>query len=810
MSGWRPSSRQYPHTSSDCFPVEVHSGIIYEALDSTGLAQTLTRLGQISCNRTIDLLRRLEDDGDVALEFYCRGVRPQLKRAARRLAQVKEYELLVNVFGNEVLAEEFGVFFEKLVIYLQDPVACNRNVPYRNPHLLAQDDKVVMTSSLGPKPNVEIFVTPADIFDTLLYTGNLPEAECPTMLRTPLLTHQKQALYFMRRSESTSRIGDSPHHMWTEKRMCGIVYTNTITSESQKTRPKDFFGGLIADQMGLGKTLQMISLLASDHDLCGELQASIERTAPLAQTESSYCSLVILPTSLLQTWQDQIREHLKPDSLRWHVYHGSRRQILRESISSYHVILTTYDVVASEYRNLLRQSVLDASTPIFSLTWTRVILDEAHCIRNLSTLRAKAVCAIKAKSRWTVTGTPIQNRLTDLTALIHFLRVEPFDRPGTFDEHIIQPWKSRSDFKAVQKLRKLIESIAIRRSKDLLVLPNRTDQIRHVDFDDVERRLYEKARLLIRDNAINSTSTPNHYNILRWINDLRGLCSHGQINMDPNQRDTLEDSPVKGSTQSEDLTNDLAPMDTLLDTDPLEAGRQGTVTLAAIEESDFAWLERTPNQELSPSWQPNYRRNYENSVPGFLSPMTIGGTDSPSVSSSSIDEHEVSSSSKIQALLSDLCGHDGKAVVFSFWRTTLDLVARSLDDLGLAFKRIDGALAHRDRELNLHSFRDDPSIKVLLATISAAGVGLDITVANLACLLEPQWNPSVEEQALSRVHRMRQTKPVKTIRYVVRDSIEENIIELQQRKLRLAQLALSGEGSAVGKAWMEDLKILLK
>lgn len=123
--------------------------------------------------------------------------------------------------------------------------------------------------------------------------------------------------------------------------------------------------------------------------------------------------------------------------------------------------------------------------------------------------------------------------------------------------------------------------------------------------------------------------------------------------------------------------------------------------------------------------------------------------------------------------------------------------------------RIDGEINKTSREEALANFRRDSGIKAILATISVAAVGLDLTVANLACLLEPQWNPSIEEQALSRVHRIRQTRSVTTIRYVVRNSIEENIIELQKRKLRLAQLALSGEEGPPPTALLEDLKHLL-
>ncbi|KIW95378.1 uncharacterized protein Z519_03962 [Cladophialophora bantiana CBS 173.52] len=163
------------------------------------------------------------------------------------MGQYRNLELLVNVFDQAGLTESFGKFFEKLRICLQDPVICHSNVPYWNPHLLAQDDRVVMTVSFTDASETERFVAPADVFDQLLPNGNMPEAESPAKLRTQLLTHQKQALYFMLRSEKASRIGRSPHHVWSESTVLGQEFTDTITGSCQSLRPKDFYGGLIAD-----------------------------------------------------------------------------------------------------------------------------------------------------------------------------------------------------------------------------------------------------------------------------------------------------------------------------------------------------------------------------------------------------------------------------------------------------------------------------------------------------------------------------------------------------------------------------------
>ena len=105
--------------------------------------------------------------------------------------------------------------------------------------------------------------------------------------------------------------------------------------------------------------------------------------------------------------------------------------------------------------------------------------------------------------------------------------------------------------------------------------------------------------------------------------------------------------------------------------------------------------------------------------------------------------------------------------------------------------RLDGSLSATGRANVLRVFRTNPEIKVLLATISCGGIGLDLTAASRAYIMEPQWNPMSESQALDRVHRLGQVKEVVTIRYVMRRSFEEQVLKLQRRKQELADLTLN-------------------
>jgi SWI/SNF-related matrix-associated actin-dependent regulator of chromatin subfamily A3 len=138
------------------------------------------------------------------------------------------------------------------------------------------------------------------------------------------------------------------------------------------------------------------------------------------------------------------------------------------------------------------------------------------------------------------------------------------------------------------------------------------------------------------------------------------------------------------------------------------------------------------------------------------------------------------------------------SVVFTGWTKTLDILQQQLRSKSVRCVRLDGTSSATSRAKVLRVFRGDSGIKVLLATISCGGVGLDLTAASQAYIVEPQWNPMSESQALDRIHRLGQSREVFTTRYVMKDTWEEQVIKLQQRKQELADLTLSS--GAINKA----------
>jgi SNF2 family DNA or RNA helicase len=168
-----------------------------------------------------------------------------------------------------------------------------------------------------------------------------------------------------------------------------------------------------------------------------------------------------------------------------------------------------------------------------------------------------------------------------------------------------------------------------------------------------------------------------------------------------------------------------------------------------------------------------------------------------------------SSSSKVEALVEALenAAEDGhKALVFSQWTSLLDLIEPVLSQVGIGFTRLDGST--RDRAAVVEQFQSSDGPPVMLISLKAGGTGLNLTAADHVFLCDPWWNPAVEDQAADRAHRIGQERPVMIYRLVAADTVEERILELQQRKRSLGEAAL-GDAAAAASLTRDDLLALL-
>lgn len=151
-----------------------------------------------------------------------------------------------------------------------------------------------------------------------------------------------------------------------------------------------------------------------------------------------------------------------------------------------------------------------------------------------------------------------------------------------------------------------------------------------------------------------------------------------------------------------------------------------------------------------------------------------------------------------------------KTVVFSQFTSFLDLIGDALNREGIAFTRLDGSLSQAKREKVLSDFsKDDSQVDVLLISLRAGGVGLNLTCANRVIMMDPWWNFAIEAQAIDRVHRLGQLNEVVVTRFVMKDSVEERILEIQNRKHVLVnELYMSKEQAKDRK--LDDLQILFR
>lgn len=349
-------------------------------------------------------------------------------------------------------------------------------------------------------------------------------------------SHQKQALSFMKRRERGWALNSPSTDIWSydQSLHSGKPYVNNITGDSQSDCPPNFYGGILADDMGLGKTLSTIALIASDPWV--EIPKSLPDDSGNgtmtwnASPIFSRATLLVVPPSLLHQWQTQLTQHLHssgPSRVRWTTHYDSTRLVSHGQLHDHDIVITSFHTLVSEYRK--HQTI---PSLLFSTLWHRIVLDEAHAIRNRKNATAKAVFDLHAVSRWAVTGTPLQNSLSDFSSLLQFARVYPYHEQKTFEADIVNVWKSEDEDLALERLKQLFKCVAIRRTRASIKLPDRSDLVRYVDFSEAELGAYRRIESpiidLIDDALRHEKQSPGLYmHALVRINNLRNFCNIG-------------------------------------------------------------------------------------------------------------------------------------------------------------------------------------------------------------------------------------------------------------------------------------------
>nr|KAF6398323.1 transcription termination factor 2 [Rousettus aegyptiacus] len=559
--------------------------------------------------------------------------------------------------------------------------------------------------------------------------------------------------------------------------------------------------------MGLGKTLTMIALILTQKNQ-EKNQEKDKNTALtwLSKDDTtefiSHGTLIICPASLIHHWKKEVEKRVSSNKLRVCLYHGPSRDQRAGVLSTYDIVITTYSLLAKEIPTKKHEGEVPASnlseegisTPLLQIVWARIILDEAHNIKNPRVQTSMAVCKLQARARWAVTGTPIQNNLLDMYSLLKFLRCSPFD-----DFNL---WKSQVDNgskKGGERLSILTKSLLLRRTKEqldssgkpLVILPQRKYQLHHLKLSEDEETVYSV--LFARSRSA----------LQSYLNRQEsGGNKSGRNSDDPFSRVALEfgaSGPVAADSPRSSTVHILSQLLRLRQCcchlsllksalDPTELRSQGLL-LSLEEQLGALTLSELQNSEPS-------------------STVCLNGE----CFKAELFE-DTRESTKISSLLAELeairrNSGSQKSVIVSQWTSMLKVVALHLRRHRLTYATIDGSVNPKQRMDLVEAFNNAGGPQVMLISLLAGGVGLNLTGGNHLFLLDMHWNPSLEDQACDRIYRVGQQKDVVIHRFVCEGTVEEKILQLQEKKKDLAKQVLSGSGESVTKLTLADLKVL--
>ncbi|XP_077219521.1 helicase-like transcription factor CHR28 isoform X2 [Tasmannia lanceolata] len=649
-------------------------------------------------------------------------------------------------------------------------------------------------------------------------------------------------------------------------------------------------------------------------------------------------TLIVCPTSVLRQWAEELRNkvHSKAN-LSFLVYHGSNRTKDPDEVAKYDVVLTTYAIVSMEVpkqplvdlddeekpeadglpmgpstgrkrkyppgsnkKSMKDKKRMDgallesAARPLARVGWFRVVLDEAQSIKNHRTQVARACWGLRAKRRWCLSGTPIQNAVDDLYSYFRFLRYDPYAGYKSFCSTIKVPI-TRNPTNGYKKLQAVLKTIMLRRTKGTLIdgepivnLPPKSVSLKKVVFSEQERAFYSKLEAESREQfkvyAAAGTVKENYVNILLMLLRLRQACDHpllvkGYVSNSV-WRSSVEMAKKLPRERQLDLLNCLEACLAICSicNDPPE---DAVVTICGHVFCNQCICDHLTGDENScPVAQCKVHLSVSSvfskaSLKNSLSNNYLGGHDCLPPDNSGSEQlvktsdffckEIISDSSKIKAALEilqslsksrgdcfsecasndevasyskgtsnsflakvgskDICDDRHldmergtnlppaaaeKAIVFSQWTRMLDLLEVPLRNSSIHYRRLDGTMSVVARDKALKDFDTLPEVTVMIMSLKAASLGLNMVAACHVLLLDLWWNPTTEDQAIDRAHRIGQTRPVTVSRLTVQDTVEDRILALQEKKREMVASAFGEDetGCRQTRLTVEDLKYL--
>ena len=449
------------------------------------------------------------------------------------------------------------------------------------------------------------------------------------------------------------------------------------------------FGGILADDMGLGKTVQMLSLIV-DYVQNGK-------------ENKRRASLVVSPSSLTLNWQSEVNKFT--GELKTLVIRGTlnERKIQIEQIDDYDLVITSYDLLKRDielYKNKNYQ-------------FRFVIADEAQYLKNSNTQNAKAIKQIKADTRYALTGTPIENSLSELWSIFDFIMPGYLFTYKKFKSMFEMPIVRDNDDNAMKKLKMLIAPFILRRNKKevLTELPEKTITVLNNEMGEEQRNIYlnylAQAKQELADEIKFNGYEKSQIQILAALTRLRQICCHPSL---------FIEGYNSGSSKLEQC-------------------------IEVLEEASKA-------------------------------------------------------------------GH--KILLFSGYTSMFEFIEKELNQRNIKYFKLTGSTKVDERIKIVDEFNENPEIKVFLISLKAGGTGLNLTGADMVIHYDPWWNLSTENQATDRAYRIGQKNNVQVYKLITKNSIEEKIYELQQKKADLADNMLNNKTSFVNKLSKEEIMNLFE
>jgi len=559
------------------------------------------------------------------------------------------------------------------------------------------------------------------------------------------------------------------------------------------------FGGMLADEMGLGKTVQAAAFMAC-----------------LKFTGQGSRFLVVAPVTLLEQWRRELHEWSKETGLAAHIMAGSmqeRRSALKKVVSRGGVLLVSYDLVRTSI-NFLRTAGLasiaasqsgtrkrkrntratrdddspseaeedgpaaapDPASQDFNLPWDAVIVDEAHQIKNPSSSSGKALRKLEAKSRFLLTGTPLQNKLGDLWALMDFAQPGLLGNHATFErnfsEQIAKGSKRNASAFAVElkdhlarELKKLTAPHFLRRMKSEVAvgaedsqadsapkeLPPKVDVVLWLNLTSAQQELYN---LYLNSDIVRRAAdgSKGGMEALRAINLLKKLCNHPLLCL---PQDDFNAWRARVAPTASDV-----------------AASAASPSASSSSQLPGDSLDEEGATQVAPECQHVLPR---------LRALVPGSVQGAALLSCKLRV--------LSVLLPQLQKRGHRCLIFSQSTRMLDLIqACVLRVLGLKFLRVDGTIDPKDRDMKIRKFQQEGSRYFCVClSVQVGGTGLTITGADRVILVDPAWNPSVDMQAIDRVHRLGQDKKVVVYRLIGSGAIEDKMFRLQVFKRGLVK-----------------------